>query len=153
MKMRNTGALLAILIMSLFQSTTIVFAANNLGKGQLFPPPMLDGIRIELEEGPTTLSTDSPVFVIHGWDLDNWKSRSKVEQRDFLENHIFELYIDGERIELRGWKHYYADQDLMKVGFYVEFDAGHFRPGAYVFKGVWSPGGAKETTVVRFRLP
>jgi hypothetical protein len=109
--------------------------------------------KIDLEEGPATHSTDSPVFVIHGWDFDNWKSRPKVEQRDFLENYLFELYINGEHVELRGWKHYYADQDLMKVGFYVEFDAGHFRPGAYVFKGVWSPGGAKETTVVRFRLP
>ena len=41
----------------------------------------------------------------------------------------------------------------MKTGFYVEFDAGHFEPGTYIFRGVWHPDGAKESTVVKFQLP
>lgn len=154
MKMKNAGPLIATLVMTLILSTAIAnAAAPNPGKGRIFPPPMLDGTRIDLKDGPITIPTDSPVYVIHGWDLDNWKTRTKEDRRDFLENYTFELYINGERVELRSWKHYYADQDLMKLGFSVEFNAGHFEPGTYRFRGVWRPDGAKETTVVKFHAP
>ncbi len=153
MKMRNTGAFLTFLAMSLFLSTAITFAAPKLGKGQIFPPPKLDGTRIDLTESNVALSTDAPTYVIHGWDLDSWKTRTKEDQKDFLENYTFELYINGERVELRSWKHYYADEDRMKTGFYVEFDAGHFEPGTYSFRGIWRPDNDKETIIVKFQLP
>ncbi len=134
-------------------ASPMVSAAPKLGKGQAFPPPKLDGTRINLLETNVALPTEVATYVIHGWDLEGWKTRSKEVQRDFLENYIFELYIDGEWVELRSWKHYYSDQDLMKTGFYVEFDAGHFGPGNYIFRGVWRPGGAKENIVVKFQFP
>ncbi|MCW3989397.1 MAG: hypothetical protein NWE88_04915 [Candidatus Bathyarchaeota archaeon] len=153
MKMRKTGAPLASLTMILFLSTTIAYAASTMGKGQMFPPPKFGGTRIDLMESNVALPTDAPTYVIHGWDLDRWKSRSKEEQRDFLENYTFELYIDDEWIELKRWRHYYADQDLMKIGFYIEFKAGHFEPRIYTFKGVWRPGNTTVVADIAFHAP
>jgi len=114
---------------------------------------MLDGIRIDLKEGSITILTDSPVYVIHGWDLDNWKNRTKEERRDFLENYAFELFIDGERAKLRKWRHYYADQDLMKTGFLVEFKVEHFDPEDYTFRGIWRPTDDESIITVTFYAP
>ena len=114
---------------------------------------MLGGTRIDLENGPTRLPTDAQVYVIHGWDLDNWKTRTKEEQRDFLESYTFEFYIDDEQVNLRKWRHYYADQDLMKIGFNIEFKAGHFEPGKNTFRGVWRPTDDESTVTVTFYAP
>ncbi len=114
---------------------------------------MLGGTRIDLENGPATLPADAQVYVIHGWDLDNWKTRTKEELRDFLENYTFELYINGERADLKRWRHYYVDQDLMKTGFYIEFKAGHFEPGTYTFRGVWLPENTETNVDIAFYSP
>jgi len=153
MKISHTRALLASLIMMLFLSTTIAYAAPTMGKGQMFPPPRFGGTRIDLN-GPTVdFPTDTPTFVIHGWDWDSWKTRSKEEQKDFLENYTFELYIDGEWVELKKWRHYYADEDRMKTGYYVEFKADHFEPGTYTFKGIWRPGDVEVVVDITFHSP
>jgi hypothetical protein len=153
MKMINTGALLASLTMMLFLSTTLAYAAPAMGKGKMFPPPKFGGTRIDLEGDTFAFLVDAPTFVIHGWDYENWKTRSKEEQRDFLENYTFELYIDGEWVELKKWRHYYADEDRMKTGFCVEFKADHFEPGTYTFKGIWRPTDDESIITVTFYTP
>ncbi len=150
MKMRNTGALLASLTLILFLSTTIAYAASTMGKGQMFPPPRFGGTRIDLGGATVDFPADAPTFVIHGWDWNSWKTRSKEDQRDFLENYTFELYIDDEWIELKKWRHYYADEDRMKTGFYVEFKADHFETGTYTFRGVCRPTNIESTITVTF---
>ena len=153
MKMINTGALLASLTMMLFLSTTIAYAAPNMGKGKMFPPPKFGGTRIDLEGDTFVFLADAPTFLIHGWDWDSWKTRSKEEQRDFLENYTFELYIDGDWVELKKWRHYYADEDRMKTGFYVEFKADHFEPDTYTFRGVWRPDNTVVVVDITFHAP
>jgi len=134
-------------------ASPMVSAAPKLGKGQTFPPPMLDGTRIDIENGPVALPADAPVYVIHGWDLVNWKTRPKEEQREFLEDYTFELHIEGVQVKLRKWRHYYADQDLMKTGFLVEFNANHFDAGEYTFRGVWRPTDDESSITVTFYAP
>jgi len=154
MKKSNMGTILVSIILTLLIASSMGFAApTKLGKGQIFPPPKLGGTRIEIGEPIGVLTTDTPTFVIHGWDLDSWKTRSKEEQADFLANYTFELYINEEQVALKKWKHYYSDEDRMKTGYYVEFKAGHFESETYTFTGVWLPDNYENSTVVTFISP
>jgi hypothetical protein len=152
--MRNKGAFLASLAMILCISVSIAIAVpTQPGKGNKFPPPKFDGTQILVEDPPVTLSTDTPIFVIHGYDQVSWKSLTKEQQKDFFEIYTFELYINDEPVKLKRWKHYYADDDSMKSGFYVQYKAGHFEPGTYTFTGIWLPEGYEASTVVTFESP
>jgi len=133
--------IIVLLLMSMV-ATPVLATNQGEGEGQEFPPPFLEGNRINILSGiDLALPADEPCFVIHGWISPNWQDATP-EEKSNIRYECFELEIDGVSMDLRKFRHYYKTyliyEDVMFVWFYVQFEADHFEAGeTYRFRGIW----------------
>jgi hypothetical protein len=123
----------ALMLLSVF---VIVSAVNVDAK-------KTEGNKIGLYSGnPVSLPANEPSFVSQGsaWI---WKDLTGQQKSMSMSDELtyFELYINGEKIELK--KKISMDDGLKLKIWYVEFEAGHFAPGTYHFKAVWYEWGVQ----------
>lgn len=142
---------ISLLVLALLTSAAACVEAEadqNNGKGQQFPPPFLEGNRINIMQGTSTAPADEPCYVIHGWGTDvvPWKEFPPEWKKVLMSESSFSLSIDSEPVKLRKWNHHYREfigyEDVMIVQFYVQFEANTFEADVeYVFTGSWIQEG------------
>lgn len=155
----------AILILAVFLLVSPGIISVYAPAPQQFPPAFLKGTRINiLTVDPQTINSNEQSFVIHGWVAGDkpWKDLTPAERKAWKKEATFELWINGEMVNLKKWKHKYKEYenpagdvyyDVMVILFYVQFDANQFVPGDYEFTGTWTdPDGYiyKETHTFTF---
>ncbi|MBS7657425.1 hypothetical protein KEJ33_05830 [Candidatus Bathyarchaeota archaeon] len=151
----------ATLMLTVLALLTVGEAAAN-GKAPNTPYPFfLEGNRIDfskaLREGYNylRLPADEPCFVSHGWMFAGDFPHAYLPEfakdigTEFTTASMV-LYIDGEKVELRKWRHFYQVwvqngvvlERAFLTAFYVQFDAGYFEKGrTYEFKReMWKEG-------------
>jgi len=122
-------------------------------------PPFLKGNRISLFTGSVVLPSNEPCFVSQGFLAFPWSDLSLEERKAFLDHNTrFDLYIDGQQVDLRRWQHHYKQyrqlEDVMVKTFYVQFEKNAFEAGTtHIFTGEWWYQGtlvASQTVEVTF---
>jgi hypothetical protein len=108
--------------------------------GPTFPPKLLDGTKIDLEDGPITLPADQPYHVWQGWAQPGWTDLSS-DGKVYFKALTVSLTIDGDPVKLKTWKGHFKElnvggvlyYDVMIKIFYAEFPEGYFSAGDYDF--------------------
>lgn len=115
-------------------------------------PPRVDalkGQRINLYPGfeTSSFSSGEETYVWHGWATGGtneagvylgWSEMSSTQKVEFLKTALFELYVDGDPVELHRTQWHNQKTDAMYVLWWTTFDAGTFTVGQHEFVGVWS---------------
>ena len=143
---------LTLLLLALLTSVIVSVEANpgqQKAKGQQFPPPFLEGNRIEFIHSTLTIPVDEPCYVIHGWGTLStpWKEFQPEWKPILLRESSFSLSINGEPIPVRKWIHHYREflgyEDVMLVQYYVQIEANTFEADVeYAFQGTWTQEGS-----------
>ena len=145
MKLKN------MLFLSLFLLSTLGSMAGSVhgvgtylakeSDGEKFPPKLLDGTRIDLENGPFTLPANQPYHIYQGWFQVGWNDLSS-DGKVYFKALTMTLTINDEPIKLHTWKRHFKEInlggtqyfDVMIKIFYVEFPEDYFSTGAYNFE-------------------
>ena len=80
---------------------------------------------------------DEKSYIIHGWHM-VWTTAPGAWKQAFVRTACFKVLIDGEQITFQRFQWYMEEIDEMFILYYIQFEAYHFKPGVYEFKGTWS---------------
>ena len=136
--MKNRMRITTIVLAAAFMLIVPVMAVSNDVQAKM----KTEGNRILLYGADeVSVPADEPCYVSHGskWD---WKSLTPLEKRMSLSDRLtfFELYIDGESVELK--KKISHFDGIMSKLWYVQFEEDHFTVGTtHDFYGVWHEWG------------
>ena len=125
----------------------VILAISILPINAARPPPTFAGEKINIittyfATGEYTISESDTCHIVHGWSTyeegEGWSTYEGKLKGEWISTANFQLFIDGNEVELEKYIWYNPDTDTMTSVRGTVFDPYTFEPGTYQFVGVWT---------------